>query len=211
MPATVQAFDHHEHHHSSESSGGHGCGSSSTSSSSSTSPSSPQGPSADPTPTPSGHKRVFVTSTTYSGALGGLKAADAQCQYRAAAHGLVGVFRAWMSDTTSDAYARTADVGPWYTTRDALAFATKADLKSPPKSDLLDELGGAPAGPGAAGAWTGSDSAGAATGQDCGDWTNATVYVEATTGSTLALDPAWGGGNAPLRCDAKAPLICFEQ
>ena len=116
-----------------------------------------------------------------------------------------------MSDTTSDAFDRTADVGPWYTTRDALAFASKADLKSPPKSDLLDELGGSPAGPGAKGAWSGSDAAGGATGQNCDDWTNATVYVEATTGSTLSLDPAWGGGDAPLRCDSKAPIICLQQ
>jgi hypothetical protein len=153
---------------------------------------------------------VFVTSTTYSGALGSLKFADAACQSRASARGLSGTFHAWLSDETTDAYDRMADAGPWYTTGDRLAFSTKADLRGAPKAELLDESGAYP-GPGAVGAWSGTDSSGVATGQDCDGWTNATADSDATTGSALGMDVAWGGGNTLLSCDHEAPLVCFQQ
>jgi hypothetical protein len=151
---------------------------------------------------------VFVTSTTYSGALGGLAAADAYCQASASNSGLSGVFHAWLSDEPTGAFERTDDVGPWYTTSDALAFSSKGDLQGAPQTQLLDEYGGYP---GSGGAWSGSDSGGVATGEDCDGWTNAAVDATATTGSALGSDANWGGGNAPLRCNAKASLICFEQ
>jgi hypothetical protein len=154
---------------------------------------------------------VFVTSTTYSGAVGSVTAADARCQESATSRGLAGTFRAWISDATTNAYDRTADVGPWYTTRDALAFASKADLRGAPATDLLDELGQVPDGAGAAGAWTGSDAQGVASGHDCDGWTNAGGDASATTGSALGYDVAWGGDDAPTACNGKAPLLCFQQ
>jgi len=200
VPATVQAFDHHHSSHHGSSSSGGGCGSSSSSAKSST-----------PTPTPAtaSPKRVFVTSTLYSGALGSVKAADADCQQSAAEAGLPGVFHAWISDGTTNAYDRTADVGPWTTTNGDVAFAQKADLRSgSPATDLLDEHGAPPS---EAAAWTGSDPTGLASGQDCEAWTNAGHGASATTGSALALDPTWGGDDVPAACDGKAPLICFQQ
>jgi hypothetical protein len=152
-----------------------------------------------------------VTSTIYSGALGGLQAADAQCQYRAGVHGFSGTYRAWLSDKSTNAYDRIADDGPWYTTKDVLAFATRADLQSAPTADLWDEYGSTPLRAGSPGAWSGSDPEGVWTGQDCDGWTNATVDAMGTTGSVRALDPAWAGGDAPSRCDLKAPLICIAE
>ncbi len=140
-----------------------------------------------------------------------MQAADADCQDAAKARGLSGRFQAWLSDSRTSAYERTADVGPWYTTADNLAFSGKADLRGAPRSVLLDEYGGYPDGQGATGAWSGSDRAGVATGQDCDGWTNATVDAAGTTGTELGSDATWGGGSAPLRCNAKAPLICFQQ
>jgi hypothetical protein len=58
---------------------------------------------------------VFITSTSGSGDLSewsdaggntGLAAADAICQGRATAANLAGTFKAWLSDTTDDAYCR---------------------------------------------------------------------------------------------------------
>src|SRR5258706_251442 len=130
IPATVHAFDdHHSSHHSS---GGGGCGSSHSSpASSSPSSSSSSGASASSTAQTT-HKRVFVTSSIYSGAVGGLAGADAQCQYRAGVHGFTGTYRAWLSDKTTNAYDRVIDDGPWYTTKDQLAFSTKADMRDAP-------------------------------------------------------------------------------
>lgn len=45
-------------------------------------------------------KIVFVTSTQYTGNLGGLAGADAACQTRANAAGLSGSFKAWLSNAT---------------------------------------------------------------------------------------------------------------
>jgi hypothetical protein len=209
MPATVHAFDHHHDssHHSSGGGGG-GCGSSHESESS-THASSSSSSSSGSLPSASDHKRVFVTSTTYAGALGSVRAADAQCQSAATAAGLKGVFRAWLSDSTSNAYDRITDVGPWYTTGDAVAFAAKSDLRGVPAAELLDESAGYPD-PAAIGAWSGSNSDGVATSNDCDGWTNAGGDIHATIGTALT-DKTWGGGSVLLACNAKAPLICFQQ
>ncbi len=208
LPATVQAFDHHEHHHhDSDSDGGGGCSSASTHASSSGTPSTtvPATPAAT-----SDNKHVFVTSTTLSGAIGGVAAADMYCQSAATAGGLHGTFRAWISDVSNNAYDRMGDVGPWYTTgTNAVAFASKADLLGAPRSELLDEAGGTPQT--LAGAWTGTDEQGAVTNATCEGWTNATIDATATTGTGFSSDTAWGGGVAALPCNAQAPLICFQQ
>jgi hypothetical protein len=212
MPATVHAFDHHNDHDADDE-GDSGGGCSSSSSHGSTSPASggtvtAQPPTANPGLS-SDNKHVFVTSTTFSGALGGLDAADMYCQSAATAGGLTGTFHAWISYGSSNAFDRTSDVGPWYTTRDAVAFASKADLRGTPQSALLDETGGYPQT--LAGAWTGSDAQGAATSENCDGWTNATAGAAATTGTGSSDDAAWGGGNSSIPCNAKAPLICFQQ
>ena len=209
-PATVQAFDHHEHHHSSGGSGGDGCGSSSHGSSSSTSSSSGSGGGASATPSSSDHRRVFVTSTQYSGALGSTSAADAHCQESAKAARMSGTFRAWISDDQSDASARLRDAGPWYTMSDGLAFSSKAAMAEPPESELEDELGGTlPAG--GPRVWSGSDATGFRSGDNCEGWTNASSDAIATTGTAQAGSPSWGGGGAALHCNEKAALLCFQQ
>jgi hypothetical protein len=82
-------------------------------------------------------------------------------------------------------------------------------LRAAPASDLLDENGAVLSA--ATEAWTGSDESGARGGDDCNDWTDATASATSAAGSALGGDPAWGGGDSPLRCDDVAPLICFEQ
>jgi hypothetical protein len=199
VPQTVHAFDHHEHHHGSD--GGGGCSGDSASAPVSTATPSPS------IPTPS-HKRVFVTSTTYSGALGGASGADAECAQRALQLGAPGVFRAWLSDGKTGAYDRIADAAPWYSTSDAIAFSTKTDLRGAPSSELLDEYGGHAE---SAGPWSGNDVNGAATGFDCGGWTISASDAIGTAGTAIALDATWGGGRALRSCALEAPLVCFEQ
>lgn len=54
-----------------------------------------------PSPTSSPYKRVFITSTLYNGNLGGVVGANRSCQDRANTAKLGGVWKAWISDTTS--------------------------------------------------------------------------------------------------------------
>jgi len=226
LPATVHAFDHHHHHchhhHSGDDDGeAQGCNSESDdddhadAATTSTptpapapTPSAAEAPAPQPTP-PTAHKHVFVTSTLFSGALGGLGAADMYCQVTATEGGLTGTYKAWISGPATNAFDRIEDVGPWYSTRDVQAFATKADLRSSPQAEIFDEAGS----PGETlrGAWTGTDSQGNATVETCNAWTDATSSASATTGTGVSGDAMWGGGNAPLSCDSHAPILCFEQ
>ncbi len=47
---------------------------------------------------PSVDRVVFVSSATFTGGLGGVPAADQTCSDLAVAAGLVGFYRAWLSD-----------------------------------------------------------------------------------------------------------------
>ena len=73
-------------------------------------------PACSPTP-----KRVFVTSSTFDGNLGGLAGADVKCQGAATTAGLPGTFRAWLSDSTTSASARL--------THSALPYALVNDVQ----------------------------------------------------------------------------------
>ena len=151
-----------------------------------------------------------MTEATYSGALGSLAAADMFCRAAANAAGLTGTYRAWLSDGTTNAIDRITGDGPWYTTGGDLAWGNKVELPGAPVSPLLSENGGDVSGASVSGPWTGTDANGFATGQDCDGWTNATTEVSATLGTAKQGDTHWGGGGEALRCDAKAPLICFQ-
>jgi hypothetical protein len=209
FPATVHALDHHGGHHHHGSSGGGGCGggddeANSTSSHGSTSHSTPSTP-------PPHHARVFVTSTSHSGALGGVVGADALCQKAAQSKSLTGTFRAWISDGATDARSRITASGPWYTVHeDHLAFFA-SDLEGAPKADLLTESSNRPQSLGKDGVWTDSDAQGKRSGKDCAGWTSDKVDATGATGSALAYDDAWGGGHESPSCDTLAPLVCFED
>src|SRR5512138_2168345 len=164
MPASVEAFDHHHHHHHHHSDSG--CSHES---------SKEDDTSNDPTPAPpTVRHRVFVTSVVQAGNLGGRSGADALCQRIAIGRAMKGSYRAWLSDETTSAYDAITDAGPWYTTGDDLAFASKSELLGAPLVPLLDEYGGYPSNVGDARAWSGSDATGIATGNDCQGWTSAT-------------------------------------
>lgn len=200
LPATVQAFDHHHHHHHHHASGDHGgggCGGASSEASSSPRGGASGDGAAVPTTAPG--KRVFVTATSYSGAVGGLDAADRYCTSSAQAAGLSGTYRAWLSAGTTRASDRVDGDGPWLTTRGELAFASRDALGGPPALPLRDE-NGEPVATDAA-VWSGTDAAGEPSGLDCEEWRNATSDASGTVG--LA-------GEA-VTCDARASLLCFEE
>lgn len=100
---------------------------------------------------PEGALRVFITSTAYTGDLGGLEGGDAKCQLAADAAGLGGSFVAWLSmsflgagDDSFEIHAidRVSGDGPWYRLDGQLAFSNRANLGTSPRVQInIDELG----------------------------------------------------------------------
>ncbi len=158
-------------------------------------------------------KRVFVTSVLFSGNLGGLTGADAECQSTADAQFLGGTWKAWISSGSVNAIDRINDVGPWYLVdAKTKVFNNKANLLTEPLSAINeDESGHTPSWTGLDGMWSGTTDRGVASGEDCVGWTSNLVSDSATTGS-MSTDQYWGGSpNGPIDCDAQEALICFEQ
>jgi hypothetical protein len=158
-------------------------------------------------------KRVFVTSITYSGNLGGVAGADADCANAAAAQTLGGAWKAWISSGSVNAIDRINDVGPWYLVDGVTkVFNNKANLLTTPLFAIdEDETGAQPSWVGLDGMWSGTTDQGIASGEDCQGWTSDLTDDMATTGS-ITTDQTWGGSTSgPIDCNVQEALICFEQ
>jgi hypothetical protein len=202
---------------SSSSSGSKGGSSSSSGSSSGSGGSSSTGGGGNSTgggssSTGAGVKRVFVTSVTYSGNLGGIAGADAKCATAAAAQTLGGTWKAWISSGSVNAIDRINDVGPWYLVNGVQkVFNNKANLSTTPLTAIdEDESGSQPSWIGLDGMWTGTN-AGVASGNDCFGWTSE-LNTDLGSTSSPTTDQSWGGSSAGnIDCDQPEALICFEQ
>jgi hypothetical protein len=128
-----------------------------------------------------GHKRVFTTSREFQpSALRGLEGADQSCLDAATRAGLGGSWKAWLSDSHTDAIDRIADVGPWYRTdlTSTLVFPDKISLTGQPLAQLMwNEFGKSifqddPFGASVSRhAWTGTGRSGRGShGLTCKDW-----------------------------------------
>ncbi|MFO0599900.1 MAG: DUF1554 domain-containing protein [Myxococcaceae bacterium] len=157
--------------------------------------------------------RVFVTSLTYQGALGGVSGGDAACTLAAQAGGKGGTWKAWLSSSTASASSRMADVGPWVqvSTLDGVipTFNNKANLSTTPNAQLrVDEQGNDFFS--TTYAWTGTAVGGASSGSTCNDWTTASSAAVGTYGDGSASSPSWTAFST-TGCDQVLPLICLEQ
>jgi len=173
-------------------------------------------------------KRVFVTSATYTGALGspgggtaGLVGADQKCQSLANAAGLVGSFKAWLSgnDASIEARARLVHSTLQYALVTGTVIASNwTDLVD---GNLLapinrDETGSVVA---ASNVWTGTNSDGSVrnAGADCDDsnfsgssWISGVNTVAGGYGVTTATNGGWTNTNQQI-CNTPNRLYCFQQ
>jgi hypothetical protein len=175
-------------------------------------------------------KRVFVTSTLYNGNLGGLAGADSKCQARAAAVGLPGTYKAWLSSTTVPVGSRlTHSMVPYVLVTGSVIAADWGALTSggPDSSSVLShaiditELGTTPTAMstsacGTDAVWTDSREDGTLFngGETCGDWTDPIGVVSGW--GNWRLQANWsldcnGGNSATIGCASLSPLYCFEQ
>lgn len=172
-------------------------------------------------------KRVFVSSTTYTAALGGPAGADAKCQAVAVAAKLPGTFAAWISDKTSTPALRFSKIGPYKLVDGTLIANDWKQLTSGTllhAIDLTETSGPPPTGSGSfcstqpLGAWSGTTPAGDFSTQDsCQGFTNGsgTFTSRVQYGDPKAVNSNWTYGeclNAGVTyCAKRAALYCFEQ
>ena len=182
---------------------------------------------------------AFVTSVSGTGDLhswpdaggaSGLAAGDAICQARAAAGGLAnpGLYVAWMSTSTTDAYCHLhhltgkvttncgqgtlpAAAGPWVRTDGRAWGADVTHLLDPFDQVYLppryDENGALVV---EGHAWTGTAPDGTVASDTCIGWTSTSGSDYAIAGSTEHTARGWGDFYLD-RCSAQGRLICLER
>jgi hypothetical protein len=176
-----------------------------------------------------GNCMVFLSSSEYDGALGGLAGADLLCQELADEQGIPGTFKAWLSDSSTSAAQRlTHSAVPYVDVwgrriaddwQDLTEGELQIEIRTNEKGfDYIDSLG-CNFNPleivfGFAGmVWTNTRLDGSASGgPNCMDWTDNSAekglvgfYCLATQGWT---DPKVKTETA---CGAKRSLYCFQQ
>ena len=165
-------------------------------------------------------KKAFLTSTFGTGNLSswadaggnvGLAAGDTICQARAAAAGLAnaGNFKAWLSDSMTDARDRITSDGPWVRLDGVPVAANKADLLDGSlfTSINVDETGAFRSGDIV---WSGTTDSGTKSLLTCNDWTDGTSGTGAS-GSANDAGSGWSDDRTDA-CNASARwLRCFED
>jgi trimeric autotransporter adhesin len=159
--------------------------------------------------------RMFVTSTTFTGNLGGVDGADLKCAERARAAGLPGRFVAFLATTGQSPFTRLAGASGWVRTDGRPFGNTAEDLRQgrgffPP---LLDEL--ARQVPPTDFVLTGisSPSGEPDPNNTCNDWGAASANETNAGGSPAAGGSSWFAYYTQLPCDATSVglhLYCFE-
>jgi hypothetical protein len=151
-----------------------------------------------------------VAAAEADGDLGGLSGADAICSAAATAATLTGSWKAWLSDSSTNAIDRMASVGPWYLVdKVTQVFADKASLANGPLAALSTDQKGDNVG--VSDVWTGTlpDGKRHVT-NHCSDWSSASSGVAGRYGDSSLTTTAWSSAN-DQNCDQPARLYCFEQ
>ena len=163
---------------------------------------------------PSVDRVVFVSSATFTGGLGGVRAADQTCSDLAVAAGLAGIYRAWLSDDAgrSPSVTFTRSDAPFVMTSGVRVADHWADLTDGTINNpiVIDEQGHQP--DTVPVVWTGTDPSGqpAGSGATCRGWTDASGGVSGQVGVFDAIGLGWSV-SPTIACDQLARLYCFEQ
>ena len=151
--------------------------------------------------------RIFVTSGTNDGDLGGQSGADAKCQQAASSANLGGTWKAILSHDTIDANAEIEMKSALYNLRGDRVATSASQLWSGTlqNSVAVDETGSDHHTP----VWTGSSPDGTNTSKDCRNWTSSAANATGTRGDSTQSDGDWldvGKGT----CERSAALYCVD-
>jgi hypothetical protein len=153
--------------------------------------------------------RIFVTSTSFTGAFGGLTAADQRCQTAATAGNKGGTWIALLGTSSTSAISRVTGVGPWFQEQSNGTFDRTynnvSNLQTGALSPLTtDEQGRFIGGGLAPRFWTGMNADGTTASATCLGWTSNTDVGAFGAGTTL-------GGSVGAGCGNAYRLLCLEQ
>ncbi len=158
-------------------------------------------------------RRVFLTSETFNGNLGGLIGADAHCQRIADQQALGGTYRAWLSDALESPSTRFVHGTRDYELLDGTLIAEGwADLVdgslragisiTEDESIAFDPIE----------VWTNTRADGTAVDASvsCEGWTSAEGLPAGGFGDSTEVDQAWTHRDG-TNCNTWLRLYCFEQ
>jgi hypothetical protein len=167
---------------------------------------------------------VFATSTTYTGSIGSVAAADTDCSTRATAAALPGIFKAWIGinqsvDDPITTFIHTTDAYKLVDGTTVFNNWTGLETLNPLAGISKDENGTAVA---SSNAWTnlyGSPTGwvglaygnGSSTVYNCSAWTSANSGRTALTGVVGATDSTWTQNVSTTACNTTNHLYCFQQ
>jgi hypothetical protein len=161
----------------------------------------------EPEPLPAPKRHLFVTREQFSGALGGLAAANQRCIDLASDAGFSGSWRAFLS-TSGLAFSIGGD-GGWARRLDddgGAMFQTPLNLGTTPRRAFgIDQHGAALDG---GRLWTGTKLWLEPSADDCAGWTS--VDAGGTAGTIDRLDETWSDDGV-VRCDTPAHLLCLQE
>ena len=149
--------------------------------------------------------RIFITSTTQTGALGGIAGADTICAVRASEAGLAGTFIAYLSSAAQSVEARLAGSRGWIRV-DGTPVTDSLTSKEVFEPVALDELGGDAR---TRRAYTASFSGAYSQMGDCNAWTAADPGLTTHT-STMNVGNGLLNTQSTSTCDAMHGLLCVE-
>lgn len=151
--------------------------------------------------------RIFVTSSTYLGNLGGIEGADLKCQQHAEAANLNGIFKAWLSDSTTPVASRLPQhMGPYVRLDGQVVASNWSDLTTLSHQNRIsiNEMGAAVE---LSYVWTGGNSTSSKK-YFCEDWTSVTPSTFGYCGETTYR--SWDS-SAYRDCSQElAHLYCIE-
>jgi Protein of unknown function (DUF1554) len=159
--------------------------------------------------------RVFVSSLTHNGQLGGIAGANNMCQRLADAACLGGNWNAWLSDASTNArdnigyngtitYVRAANPMVIVAPQERLLDTATNNLNT---TIALDEIGNVAS----RFVWTGTSSDGTANGQDCSNWTSGNIAQTGQVGDSSTINSNWTVQGLARVCSLSlSGLYCFE-
>ena len=161
--------------------------------------------------------RVFVTSTTQNGKLGGLTGADAICQGLADTALLPGIYKAWLSDDTNQPIDRLPfSTGPYHLVNGTKIADNWDDLTDGDIDAAInrDETG-AQASSSLPNAWTNTNFQGGVDNPSahCSNWSSDSGEHPdgGNSGNIQETGPGWTTGAGNFGCDFELHLYCFQQ